>query len=85
MHVPNCRVGGGFAVTPGTAWMVESGWRVLSYYFWKHFLIDIACWKVCLEPVVWVLIVIIIRQFGLLLHLIVFVVADVDHNRRVVA
>jgi hypothetical protein len=26
MHIPDCRVGCGFAVAPGTAWVVEGGW-----------------------------------------------------------
>ena len=26
MHIPDCRVGCGFAVTPRTAWVVEGGW-----------------------------------------------------------
>lgn len=54
--------------------------NVITYLFVK-----ISCREVCLEPVFWILIGIIVCEATLLLHLVILVVSSINNDRRMVA
>jgi len=45
-------------------------------------LIDIASWKVCIQPILRIFVCVVVCQATLFLYLIIFIVAGVNDNRR---
>ena len=56
----------------------------ISNHRWQKLLIDITSRKICLEPVLRILILIVILESVLFLNLVVFVVSNIDHDRGMV-
>ena len=50
-----------------------------------YLLVDVSCRKISLEPVFWVLVFVFVCQSERLLHLVVFVVACVNHDGGMVS
>lgn len=80
MHVTNGRVGRGLPITPRATRVIESTRRVFLNHLWEELLIDVTGREIGLEPVFWVLVLIVVSETRLLLNLVIFIVANPDDN-----
>jgi hypothetical protein len=62
VHITNSRIERLLSITPRAAGVIEGTWRMLSHNFWEQLFVDITRREICLEPALWVLVLVVVGQ-----------------------